>query len=682
MTASFKKAIDLHRSGDLDKAKEVYNLILKKKPNISDVNHNLSIIFASENKIEQAIEYCGKALNANKCSEQYWVTYITLLQRIGLSNDEINKHYATAQSFLVSHLKLNEARETLFQETIEIDTVQDVSQPNTQKLSLEQKIKNYKRLLKDEKFSDAEVLLEHLMHQYPNNRAVRKLYSKRQQKSASLKLMLDDVSKRHIISLINNAQWTEAITFIEQFQLKNSWLLYSLRAIAYENLGDVDLAISDLRNAIEIDPTKASLKNNLGNVFLKKGDISSAKVYYQNAIELEPNLFPAYNNLGNCFVQEGNKKASVKYFEKALEIKPDFAEALINLANVQRDLGNLSDALQLYNVALSVTPKSENALLGLGLLLRKSALYDDAIATFDKVLTTNPKSHLALANKASCYLDIGSIKSARDIYDNLIANGFNQPNIFWNKHGTARNIVDAISILRNIIDNENTQLAHMITLHGLLKIAGEDNDYHDFVFLKNTQHPFTRSFEWYFRQSNKPPIFFNRYDLFDHVIKLSNRDRCFYEFGVWRGTAFKYVNPHYSRGYGFDTFTGIPENWHDEVKGTYSSDNVIPSIENAEFVQGEFEKTLPVFFKNERPLAGLINFDADLYSSTICALNNSSDVIDEETILVFDEYLINDHWEEDEHKALHEYCVENNLEINVIAVSFFTKQVAVTLKAK
>ena len=80
------------------------------------------------------------------------------------------------------------------------------------------------------------------------------------------------------------------------------------------------------------------------------------------------------------------------------------------------------------------------------------------------------------------------------------------------------------------------------------------------------------------------------------------------------------------------------------------------------------------------PQASLINFDADLYSSTICALNNTKDIIDEDTILVFDEFLMNDRWEEDEYKALEEFCNNFNFSYDVLAVSFYTKQIGVKLK--
>ena len=62
------------------------------------------------------------------------------------------------------------------------------------------------------------------------------------------------------------------------------------------------------------------------------------------------------------------------------------------------------------------------------------------------------------------------------------------------------------------------------------------------------------------------------------------------------------------------------------------------------------------------------------------ALNNAKDIIDEDTILVFDEFLMNDRWEEDEYKALEEFCNNFNFSYDVLAVSFYTKQIGVKLK--
>ena len=94
---------------------------------------------------------------------------------------------------------------------------------------------------------------------------------------------------------------------------------------------------------------------------------------------------------------------------------------------------------------------------------------------------------------------------------------------------------------------------------------------------------------------------------------------------------------------------------------------------------GKFEDTLPKFFSKNRPLASLINFDADLYSSTICAISNSKNIIDQNTILIFDEFIMNENWEQDEYKALNEFCQNENYNYEVLAFCLASKQVGVKL---
>ena len=91
------------------------------------------------------------------------------------------------------------------------------------------------------------------------------------------------------------------------------------------------------------------------------------------------------------------------------------------------------------------------------------------------------------------------------------------------------------------------------------------------------------------------------------------------------------------------------------------------------------KKLFQNFFQKKRPKASLINFDADMYSSTLCALNYANNVIDEKTILIFDELIMNENWEEDEFRALNEFCKVLGYNYEILAISFASKQVAVQL---
>ena len=196
-------------------------------------------------------------------------------------------------------------------------------------------------------------------------------------------------------------------------------------------------------------------------------------------------------------------------------------------------------------------------------------------------------------------------------------------------------------------------------------------------------HPYVRSFKWIFDLSNKPQMFFNKWSLFRYVFKICDTSKPFYEFGVWTGNSFNFIIQNIKKGYGFDTFTGLPENWQVgnkiEKAGSYSNSNKIPEIKGGKFIKGEFKKTLPNFFSKSRSVASLINIDVDLYSSTICVLESVRNIVDKDTIIIFDEFLINDTWEQDEAKALFDFCSKYKYKYEVIAYSFFSKQVAIKL---
>jgi len=122
--------------------------------------------------------------------------------------------------------------------------------------------------------------------------------------------------------------------------------------------------------------------------------------------------------------------------------------------------------------------------------------------------------------------------------------------------------------------------------------------------------------------------------------------------------------------HGFDSFEGLPEQWHVQPKGAYSTCGEVPEVPpNVELHIGWFDATLPVFVgKNDQPVR-FINVDCDLYSSTKTVLDQLAPRIQPGTVLVFDEYVGNDRWRQDEFKAFQEAVVEHGWRYEYLAFS-------------
>jgi tetratricopeptide (TPR) repeat protein len=411
----------------------------------------------------------------------------------------------------------------------------------------------------------------------------------------------------------------------------------------------------------------------------QNNNLQDAQSYYQKVLKIDPNYTPAHNNLGAIFKQLGELEKAKECYEKAIEINPNYADAYNNLGVLFKELGNFQKAKECFEKAISINPNNANSHNNLGITFKDLGQYQKAKSCYEKAIEINSNFTDAHNNLGNIFQDLGELQKAKECFEKAIEINPNYKNAYWNLHGLSTDIDGALLILKKLNKIDINFTEDKIMIAALEGFKGNFSMLDDILSSSNSSHPYTRSIKWVFSLPKLPNIFFDRWLFFDAVIKLANNSRPFYEFGVWNGYSFKYLIKTFKKGFGFDTFSGLPEDWHNQKKGTYSSFGVIPKIEGGEFIVGKFEDTLPNFFSEEKPKASLINFDADLYSSTLCALNYSNKVIDEKTILVFDEFIMNGKWEEDEFKALNEFCDNLGYSYEVLAVSFFTKQVAVRL---
>lgn len=119
------------------------------------------------------------------------------------------------------------------------------------------------------------------------------------------------------------------------------------------------------------------------------------------------------------------------------------------------------------------------------------------------------------------------------------------------------------------------------------------------------------------------------------------------EFGVAEGKSFKWWVSHNthpdSRFFGFDTFTGLPEDWNVFKAGAMSTGGNLPDLQDARahFLKGLFQDSLPAFLLSfERKNRLVIHLDADLYSSTLYVLTMLHPYLKEDDVLVFDEFAV------------------------------------------
>ncbi len=161
-----------------------------------------------------------------------------------------------------------------------------------------------------------------------------------------------------------------------------------------------------------------------------------------------------------------------------------------------------------------------------------------------------------------------------------------------------------------------------------------------------------------------------REDLYEHVIRSQKLDEIDYlEFGVATGNSFRWwtsrmQNPS-ARFYGFDTFSGLPEDWGPFRKGDMNNGNKPPEIKDDRhtFYQGLFQQTLLPFLKEYKSdRRKVIHMDADLYTATLYVLTLLTPYLNPGDIVFFDEFNVPMH----EFKAFREWTESFYIQYEVL----------------
>ena len=80
---AIQRGVAAHKEGKLEEAEKLYRSILGVQPKHPDANHNLGVIAVSVGKVDGALPFFKSALEANSKVEQYWLSYIDALIKLG-----------------------------------------------------------------------------------------------------------------------------------------------------------------------------------------------------------------------------------------------------------------------------------------------------------------------------------------------------------------------------------------------------------------------------------------------------------------------------------------------------------------------------------------------------------------------------------------------------------------------
>lgn len=183
-----------------------------------------------------------------------------------------------------------------------------------------------------------------------------------------------------------------------------------------------------------------------------------------------------------------------------------------------------------------------------------------------------------------------------------------------------------------------------------------------------------------------------RYALHEYVAQqVGSQPIVFVELGVYEGESLRWwldFNRHPASSFhGFDTWTGLPEQWRGLPAGHFACEQPAILDPRCKLHRGMFQERLPRWL-DIHPWAvrqQVVHFDADLYSSTLYALCRLDPWFctpgmvrgGRGTILIFDEI----DREEDELGAVRDWLRSHNRRVKVLAHCDTMQRVAMEVVA-
>jgi len=175
-------------------------------------------------------------------------------------------------------------------------------------------------------------------------------------------------------------------------------------AVRYLEVGQLDAATDELREAIRLAPEFSDAHYNLGGVLQSQGSIYQAIAAYRQAIAFDPTYGEAHNNLGTLLENIGDRDNAVAHYRLAIQFQPRQAAAHFNLANAlmmgDRDEVVLDEAVAELNRAVELDPNYAEAHNRLGALYVADGQLRTGIAEYRKALTIDPSLVRALVELA------------------------------------------------------------------------------------------------------------------------------------------------------------------------------------------------------------------------------------------------------------------------------------------
>lgn len=356
----FQQAMQLHQTGHLATAQQIYLTLLEKDRKNSAILHLLGIVTAQQQNYVLSRTYLTQALAIDPHSPHFHNSMGNTLQHLHEFTAAL-RHYHIALQMQPDNAVLHN----------NIGIVQ-------QKLKhLDLALQHYRQAIAlTPNYADAHYNLSLCLLEL--EKKALETQEKIQEQEAHETVI------QHLCTAVDLQPWHASAhcQLAQLYQLQNKH----------------ELAIKHYQKTTRIDKYNITAQHNLGGLLLQKNKFAAAILHLKKTIQLDPTHCEALYNLGVAFLLQRNPEAALKYFLHFLQITKNAQkdaknyDAYYNLGVIYNLLGRINDAIVYFDIALNIKPDDCATHMNLGAIYLKQENYLQATKHYRAIQKQQPQN--------------------------------------------------------------------------------------------------------------------------------------------------------------------------------------------------------------------------------------------------------------------------------------------------
>lgn len=209
------------------------------------------------------------------------------------------------------------------------------------------------------------------------------------------------------------------LEYQEALQYDQNPAIYFALSKDYSILGKHSLAAQAARDAIRLDSTNLSYRENLAGIYLNASQPDLAIREYEAIIALDSNYAPAWYTLARLY-QTRKPLKSIEMFERLIDRDGESPELLVQVAQLYLALGRLDEAADRLERVLRLEPGSRLIQLQLAEVYQRSGATEKAEQVLERMVEADPNDAQALAVLADIAMEQRKFGRAVELFGHLL----------------------------------------------------------------------------------------------------------------------------------------------------------------------------------------------------------------------------------------------------------------------